>query len=99
MPRASATSAPIRLGTTSMDVTEAAGLAGLRGSGMGWVGPAVMIVSVGAERWGWSESAAGDAIDRDGVQQEAAEPRGHRGQVELGRRHRGRRVRVGVGLQ
>jgi hypothetical protein len=35
-----------------MDVVEAAGLAGLRGSGMGWVGGAVMIVSVDAERYG-----------------------------------------------
>src|SRR6476646_6901280 len=46
MPRASATSAPIRLGTISIDVVEAAGF---RGSGMGWVGGAVMIVSVGSE--------------------------------------------------
>src|SRR4029077_10385353 len=48
MPRASATSAPIRLGTISIDVVEAAGF---RGSGMGWVGGAVMIVSVGSEIW------------------------------------------------
>src|SRR6266702_5486199 len=99
MPRASATSAPIRLGTTSMDVVETAGLAGLRGNGMGWVGGAVMIVSVGAERMGWSESAAGDAVVWDSVQHEVAESRGHRSRVELGCRHRGRRVRVGVGLQ
>src|SRR6185312_4431344 len=46
MPRASATSAPIRLGTISIDVVEAGGF---RGSGMGWVGGAVMIVSVGSE--------------------------------------------------
>src|SRR4029079_1207061 len=46
MPRASATSAPIRLGTISIDAVEAAGF---RGSGMGWVGGAVMIVSVGSE--------------------------------------------------
>src|SRR5205085_6430099 len=88
MPRASATSAPIRAGTTSMDVTEAAGLAGLRGSGMGWVGGAVMIVSVGAESMSWSESAAGDAADRDGVQDDVTDPRGHRRHVELRRRHR-----------
>src|SRR5437660_9351319 len=98
MRRASATNAPIRLGTTSIDVVDAAGLAGLRGSGMGWVGGAVMIVSVGAESMGWSESATGDAVDRDRVQDEVAEPRGHRGQVELRRRHRVL-GRVGVDLQ
>src|SRR5256885_5067360 len=87
MPRASATSAPIRLGTISMDVSDAAGLAGLRGSGMGWVGGAVMIVSVGSESMGWSESAAGDAADRDGVQDDVTDPRGHRRHVQLWRRH------------
>src|SRR6476661_6414241 len=84
MPRASATSAPIRLGTISIDVVEAAGF---RGSGMGWVGGAVMIVSVGSESMGWSESAAGDAADRDGVQDDVTDPRGHRRHVELRRRH------------
>src|SRR6478609_4936746 len=84
MPRASATSAPIRLGTISIDAVEAAGF---RGSGMGWVGGAVMIVSVGSESVGWSESAAGDAADRDGVQDDVADPRGHRGHVQLWPRH------------
>src|SRR6201992_3818006 len=84
MPRASATSAPIRLGTISSDAVEAAGL---RGSGIGWGGGAGMIVSVGSESMGWSESAAGDAADRDGVQDDVTDPRGHRRHVELRRRH------------
>src|ERR1700748_1207095 len=84
MPRASATSAPLRLGTISIDAVAGAGF---RGRGVGWGGGAVMIVSVVSESMGWSESAAGDAADRDGLQDDVTDPRGHRGHVELRRRH------------
>src|SRR5262245_6989514 len=49
MPRASATSAPIRLGTISLAAVE---VVRSLGTGQGWVGGAVMIVSVGAESMG-----------------------------------------------
>src|SRR6266516_4532499 len=48
MPRASATSAPIRLGTISLAAVE---VVRSLGTGQGAVGGAVMIVSVGAEVW------------------------------------------------
>src|SRR6266480_4438314 len=85
MPRASATSAPIRLGTISLAAVE---VVRSLGTGQGAVGGAVMIVSVGAESMGWSESAAGDAADRDGMQDDVTDPRGHRRHVELRRGYR-----------
>src|SRR2546430_14515918 len=94
MPRASATSAPIRLGTISLAAVE---VVRSLGTGQGAVGGAVMIVSVGAESMGWSESGAGDAADRDGVQDDVTDLRGHRRHVELRRRHRVL-GRVGVGF-
>src|SRR6266487_6898424 len=48
MPRASATSAPIRLGTISLAAVE---VVRSLGTGQGAVGGAVMIVSVGAKVW------------------------------------------------
>src|SRR5947208_11793380 len=48
MPRPSATSAPIRLGTISLAAVE---VMRSLGTGQGAVGGAVMIVSVGAEVW------------------------------------------------
>src|SRR5215467_6403958 len=91
MPRVSATSAPIRQGTTSLTAPEE-----VRVGGADAPGYAVMIVSVGAEGCCWSESAAGEAVDRGGVQGEVPGPRGTRRHVEHGRLDRRRCPRVGV---
>src|SRR5919197_4807621 len=95
MPRVSATSAPIRQGTTSLTAPEEARVGG---SGADAPGYAVMIVSVGAESY-WSESAAGEAVDRGRVQDEIAGPSGTRRHIKHRRLDRRRCRRAGVLFQ
>src|SRR5690349_10232695 len=94
MPRVSATSAPIRQGTSSLPTPELARAGGNASCRV------VMIVSVVlAGRYCWSESAARDAADRDGVQDDAAVLRGTGRYVEVRRLGRRRCRRAGVGFQ
>src|ERR1700745_1036540 len=94
MPRVSATSAPIRQGTTSLAAVESAPAGGNASCRV------VMIVSVVlAGRYGWSESAARGAADHGGVQDDVAVLRGTRRHVEVRRLGRRRRRRVDVGFQ
>src|ERR1700751_4943294 len=93
MPRVSATSAPIRQGTTSLAAPEAACSGGNASCRV------VIVVSVGLARsYCWSESAARGAADRDGVQGGVAVLGGTRRHVEIRRLGRRWRRRVGVGF-
>src|SRR5215471_1303060 len=97
MPRVSATSAPIRQGSTSLPTPETARSGGRGADRSGWVVIVVSVVLAG--KYCWSESAAGGAADQGGVQDDVAVPRGARRHVEVRGPGRRRRRRIGVRFQ